>query len=179
MQRRTALRGLAMTLGGLVTLPTWASGWTPDSLGVVSTVSADDEVLLGEIVETFIPETNTPGAKSLKVHQFALRMIRDCYGEQAQTTLQQGLVLTETTAQQAYGNPFANCDATQRKAVLTNLTASTDPAGKAFVELIKRLTIQGYTNSEYYMVNVQRFNMAPGYYHGCVPVEKLTATGGR
>lgn len=184
MQRRTALRGLAITFGGLVALPAWASKWTPDSLGYVSTASLDDEALLGEIVETFIPETttpgvNAPGAKSLKVHQFAMRMIKDCYGESVQTTLQQGLVLTETTAQQAYSRPFADCDATQRKDVLTRLSASTDPAGKAFADLIKRLTIQGYTNSEYYLVNVQKFNMAPGYYHGCVPVEKLTINGGR
>jgi hypothetical protein len=179
MQRRSALKGLAMTLGGLVAIPAWATNWTPDSLGYVSTVSVDDETLLGEIVETFIPETTTPGAKSLKVHQFAMRMIKDCYGEVAQTTLQQGLALTETTAQQTYSKAFADCDATQRKDVLSKLTASTDPAGKPFVEMIKRLTVQGYTSSEYYMVNVQKFNMAPGYYHGCVPVEKLTAAGGR
>ncbi|WP_375445853.1 gluconate 2-dehydrogenase subunit 3 family protein [uncultured Fibrella sp.] len=192
MQRRTALRGLAATLGGLVALPAWASNWTPDSLGYVSTVSVDDEALLGDIVETIIPETttpgastpgastpgaSTPGAKSLKVHQFAMRMIRDCYGESAQSTLQQGLVLTESTAQQTFTKSFSACDANQRKEVLTKLAASTDPVGKAFVELMKRLTIQGYTNSEFYMVTVQKFNMAPGYYHGCVPIDKLTAGG--
>lgn len=199
MQRRTALRGLAATLGGLITVPAWASNWTPDSLGYIATLSVDDEALLGDIVETIIPETSTPetstpgastpgpstpgastpGAKSLKVHQFAMRMIRDCYGEPAQSALQQGLALTESTAQKTYGKSFSACDATQRKDVLTNLSASTDPIGKAFVNLIKRLTIQGYTSSEFYMVNVQKFNMAPGYYHGCVPIETLTAAGGR
>ncbi|ARK12463.1 gluconate 2-dehydrogenase subunit 3 family protein [Fibrella sp. ES10-3-2-2] len=179
MQRRTALRGLAATLGGFIALPTWATNWTPDSLGFISAVSVDEEALLGELVETLIPETTTPGAKSLKVHQFALRMINDCYGEQAQKTLQQGLALTETTAQQTYGKAFAEGDPTQRKDVLAKLTVSADPVGKSFVNLIKRLTIQGYTSSEYYLVNVQKFNMAPGYYHGCVPVEKLTAAGSR
>ena len=139
----------------------------------------DDETLLGEIVGTIIPETTTPGAKSLKVHQFAMRMIRDCYNPEAQTILKKGLALTETTAQQTFGKAFADGDAVQRKDVLLKLAASTDPAGKAFVDMIKRLTIQGYTNSEYYLVTVQKFNMAPGYYHGCVPIEKLTATGGR
>ncbi len=179
MQRRTALKGLAVTLGGLAGLPAWATNWTAQSLGPIATVSADDESLLGDIVETFIPETTTPGAKSLNVHRFALRMIKDCYPATAQATLQQGLTLTETTAQQTYSKPFTSCDATQRKDVLAKLSASTDPAGKAFVNLIKRLTIQGYTNSEYYMVNIQKFNMAPGYYHGCVPVAQLTANGNR
>ncbi|MCX6216325.1 gluconate 2-dehydrogenase subunit 3 family protein [Spirosoma sp.] len=177
MQRRYALKGLAMSLGGLVSLPAWASGWTGNSLGSVSLVSFDEQTLLGEIVETFIPETNTPGAKSLNVHQFALRMIKDCFGEAAQTTLKHGLDLTETTAQQTYTKAFADCDAPKRRDILLKLAASTDPAGKAFIDMIKRLTIQGYTNSEYYLVNVQKFNMAPGFYHGCVPVPKLAVSG--
>jgi len=179
MQRRTALKGLAITLGGLAGLPAWASNWTAKSLGPMAMVSVDDEALLGDIVETFIPETTTPGAKSLNVHRFALRMINDCYPETAKTTLQQGMALTETTAQQTYRKGFPSCDTTQRKDVLAKLSASTDPAGKAFVDMIKRLTIQGYTNSEYYIVNIQKFNMAPGYYHGCVPVTQLTANGNR
>ncbi|GAB3043953.1 hypothetical protein GCM10027185_54700 [Spirosoma pulveris] len=162
-----------MSLGGLVSLPTWASGWTVNSLGSVSLVSVDEQTLLGEIVETFIPQTNSPGAKSLNVHQFVLQMIKDCLGEPAQTTLQQGLALTETTAQKTYAKEFANCNAPQRRDILLKLAASTDPVGKAFVDMIKQLTIQGYTNSEYYLVNVQKFNMAPGFYHGCVPVPKL------
>ncbi|GAB4025295.1 gluconate 2-dehydrogenase subunit 3 family protein [Spirosoma gilvum] len=172
MQRRSVLKNLAVTVGGLVSLPAWASGWTPESLGSVAIVSVDEETLLGEIVETFIPQTTTPGAKTLKVHQFALRMIRDCYGLPAQTTLQQGLALVDTTAQQTYTRSFVDCDPTQRLAILTQLSTSTDPAGKLFVDMAKRLTIQGYMNSEYYLVNVEKFNMAPGFYHGCVPVQK-------
>ncbi|GAB3786056.1 hypothetical protein GCM10028818_48800 [Spirosoma horti] len=179
MQRRSVLKNLAMTIGGLVSLPAWAAGWTPDSLGNVSTLSVDNETLLADIVETFIPETTTPGAKSLNVHKFAMRMINDCYGEQAQTTLQQGLALTDSTAQQAYNKPFSAGDATQRMDVLTKVSASADPTGKAFVDMIKKLTIQGYMNSEYYLVNVEKFNMAPGFYHGCVPVSKLAVNGSK
>ncbi|AKD56303.1 gluconate 2-dehydrogenase subunit 3 family protein [Spirosoma radiotolerans] len=179
MQRRSVLKNLAMTIGGLVSLPAWASGWTPDSLGAISTLSVDNEALLADIVETFIPETATPGAKSLNVHKFAMRMINDCYGEAAQTTLQQGLALVDSTAQQTYNKPFSNGDAAQRMDVLTKVSASTDPTGKAFVDMVKKLTIQGYMNSEYYLVNVEKFNMAPGFYHGCVPVSKLAVNGSK
>ncbi|MVM34759.1 gluconate 2-dehydrogenase subunit 3 family protein [Spirosoma sp. HMF4905] len=179
MQRRSVLKNLAMTFGGLVSLPAWASGWTPETLGQISGLSVDNEALLGEIVGTIIPETTTPGAKSLKVHQFAMRMINDCYGEPAQTLLAQGLTLADSTAQQTYSKPFTDCDAPQRMDILAKMTASTDPNGKSFVDMMKRLTIQGYTNSEYYLVNVAKFNMAPGFYHGCVPVPKLAADGSR
>ena len=179
MQRRSVLKNLAVTVGGLVSLPAWASNWTPESIGQVSLVSFDEETLLGHVVDTFIPETKTPGAKSLKVHQFALRMIKDCYGAPAQATLQQGLSLAESTAQQTYSKPFADGNATQRMDVLNKLSASADPVGKSFVDLTKRLTIQGYTNSEFYRVNVEKYVMAPGFYHGCVPVSKLAVNEGK
>lgn len=179
MQRRSVLKNLAIGVGGLISLPAWASNWTPDSIGNVSIVSFNEEALLGELVETFIPQTDTPGAKSLGVHQFVLRIIRDCYDQSALTTLQQGLGLTETTAQQTYSKGFMECDAVQRRDVLTKLSASTDPVGKPFVDMVKGLTIRGYTNSEFYLVNVQKYVMAPGYYHGCVPVQKIAVNGTR
>nr|WP_290937677.1 hypothetical protein [Haliscomenobacter sp.] len=67
MKRRAAMKSLGVALGGLVALPAWANSWTPDSVGNSTLLALNDEILLAEIVETFIPETNTPGAKSLKV----------------------------------------------------------------------------------------------------------------
>ncbi|WP_064198134.1 MULTISPECIES: gluconate 2-dehydrogenase subunit 3 family protein [Emticicia] len=171
MQRRTALKSLSVALGGLVSMPAWATSWTPDSIGNDKSLSASDEAILAEIVETIIPETKTPGAKSLKVHQFALRMINDCYGEAAQKSLQQGLAKTDELAKQINSKSFVECDAQQRKDTILQLSKA-DEASKKFVEMIKNLTIRGYTNSEYYMVNVQKYVMAPGFYHGCVPVKK-------
>lgn len=171
MQRRTALKSLSVALGGLVSMPAWATSWTPDSIGNDKSLSASDEAILAEIVETIIPETKTPGAKSLKVHQFALRMINDCYGEAAQKNLQQGLAKTDELAKQINSKSFVECDAQQRKDTILQLSKA-DEASKKFVEMIKNLTIRGYTNSEYYMVNVQKYVMAPGFYHGCVPVKK-------
>jgi hypothetical protein len=171
MQRRTALKSLSVALGGLVSMPAWASCWTPDSIGNDKSLSASDEAILAEIVETIIPETKTPGAKSLKVHQFALRMINDCYGEAAQKSLKQGLAKTEELAKQAHNKSFIECDAQQRKDTVLQLSKA-DEASKKFAEMIKNLTIRGYTNSEYYMVNVQKYVMAPGFYHGCVPVKQ-------
>lgn len=169
MERRSALKNLTVTLGGLVSLPTWASSWTPESIGRMAYASADNEALLAEIVETIIPETTTPGAKSLKVHQFAMRMINDCYGETAQNSLKQGLVKIEEMAQQLYSKAFVACDTKQRTDVFLKL--SNDSTTKPFTSMIKNLTIRGYTNSEYYMTNVLHYEMAPGFYHGCVPVK--------
>jgi hypothetical protein len=170
MKRRAAVRNLGLTFAGLVSLPAWALGWSPASIGLPAVLPIADELLLAEIVETIIPETNTPGAKSLKVHQFVLRMINDCYGEPAQATLKQGIGQTNQVAEQVYAKPFIACDGPQRTEILVQMSNSADPAVKQFVALVKNLTIRGYMNSEYYLVNVLGYKMAPGFYKGCVPV---------
>lgn len=171
MKRRTALKSLSMAVAGMVALPAWASGWSSATLGQTMVASVPEATLLAEIVETIIPETTTPGAKSLQVHQFALRMIQDCYGEPARQLLQQGLESVNQVAQGAFNQPFINLDATRRTAVLTHLQKSQDPAASDFIRLIKNLTIQGYLNSAYVMQNILDYNMAPGFYHGCVPLK--------
>lgn len=170
MKRRTALKSLIAASGSLVTLPAWATGWTPETVAKTAFTSVTEEMMLAELVETFIPETTTPGAKTLKVHQFALRMINDCYDLSVQDLLKQGLAKTDELAQQAHSKPFTSCDTAQRTELLRQMGAATEPAVKQFADLIKGLTIRGYTNSEYYLTNVQKYVMAPGFYHGCVNV---------
>jgi hypothetical protein len=170
MKRRSALKNLSVAFGGLMSLPAWASGWSAEGIGKVSGLSASDEVLLAEIVETIIPETDTPGAKTLKVDQFAQRMIRDCYGDDVRTLLNTGLRLTDELSNQTYQKGFAALSTEQKKDILVKMSSSNDQTSARFASMIKQLTIQGYTNSEYFMVNKLQFNMAPGFYHGCVPV---------
>ncbi|MDQ4141988.1 MAG: gluconate 2-dehydrogenase subunit 3 family protein [Bacteroidota bacterium] len=171
MKRRSAIKNLSLAVAGMVSLPAWVSGWTPESIGHVNSLPVPDENLLAEITETIIPETETPGAKSLKVHQFVMRMIKDCFSEAAQVNLEQGLLKTGELANIAFNKPFVACDAAQRIEVLTHLQTSDDPVGKQFVDMVKNLTIWGYMNSEYVMVNFYNYNIAPGFYHGCVPIK--------
>lgn len=154
-----------------MTLPAWATGWSAESIGQIATLPVTDENLLAEIVETFIPETDTPGAKSLKVHQFIMRMVNDCYGEAAQDSLKQGLAATEQLTKQTFQKSFTECDARQRTEILLKMKDSSDPAAKKFAEMVKSLTIRGYMNSQYVMMNILKYNMAPGFYNGCVPVK--------
>ncbi|GAB3173660.1 gluconate 2-dehydrogenase subunit 3 family protein [Telluribacter humicola] len=176
MKRRSAIKSLGLALGGLVSLPAWASNWTPESVGPATALSTGEEALLAELVEAIIPRTTnaagvvSPGAKELGVHQFAARMIRDCLGEPAQASLKEGLVSTDKLSNQTYQKGFAALTPKEKVAVLTSMSNSADATTKGFVSMIKNLTIRGYTNSEYYMTQVLKYNMAPGYYHGCVPV---------
>lgn len=171
MERRSALITLAGAVGGLISLPAWASGWNPDTVRPASQfLSRDQNDLLADIAETIIPATDTPGAKALNVHQFIQKMVTDCYDKTAQETLQKGLDTAQELAQKTFSKPFGEGDTAQRMAVLTQLAQSAEPAPKRFYSLVKDLTIRGYMSSEYVMTNLTHYEMVPGRYHGCVPV---------
>ena len=172
MERRNALRTIAVSISGLVSLPTWASNWTVATVRIYPSVLTNFEAdILTEIVETIIPATDTLGAKDVKVQDFIQKMIADCYEATVQTNFKNGLNTLDTWAKESYEKPFVSCDKAQRENLLNKMANSMDANEKAFFTLVKNLTVQGYTTSEYVMTTFLNYDMAPGHYYGCVPVK--------
>jgi hypothetical protein len=65
---------------------------------------------------------------------------------------------------------FSNCTHDQRESLLIGFSEAIDDHKKWFYDTMRRETIRGYTTSEYVMVNHYKYEMAPGYYNGCVDV---------
>ena len=173
MLRRNALKTLATVVGGLTTLPAWATGWSSESLGQLpALLSVDQRDTLAALVDTIIPATDTPGARELQVPQFIQKVVADCYDKKTQDLLANGLSLTDDLARKAYGTAFAGGDTSQRIQLLKGMEQSPDAAQKDFYGLVKNLTIRGYLNSEYVMTNLTHYEMIPSRYHGCVPVKQ-------
>ncbi len=168
MQRRVALKNMAAAVG-LMSLPTWASGWNKTTVAASTALTPGQEALLAEIVETIIPATDTPGAKELGVHQFVQKMVADCFEKKVQEGFTTGLNQVEETAKKNGASSFAALDKAGRAELLKGFEAGGDP-GKEFYGLVKGLTIRGYMTSEYVMTNLTGYEMVPGRYHGCVPV---------
>jgi hypothetical protein len=173
MQRRSAIKNIALTIGGTIILPSWANAWNKQTFSKSSFyISVSQENFLAEIVETIIPKTDTPGAKELNIHQFTAKMIADCYDKKSQETFSKGFDLVDAVAKKDFSKPFIECDAKQKLAILNKMSNSENIDEKGFVKLVKNLTIQGYLNSEYVMTNLRIYEFAPARYHGCVPVKK-------
>ena len=172
MQRRVALKNMALTMGALASLPSWASGWSKSAIGSGGLLAEDQAQVLLAVVEAIIPKTDTPGAGELGVHKFVEKMVKDCYDKNAQDNLVSGINKINTASMTAYGKPFAGISQTQKLELLGNLQKSNDAEEKAFLGMVKNLTIQGYMNSEYVMTNITHYEMVPARYHGCVPVKK-------
>ena len=171
MQRRSAVKNIALSLGASIILPSWANAWNKDSFRNNQYTVSPNENLLAEMVETIIPKTNTPGAKELSVHQFVALMVKDCYDKNTQAVYEKGFDLVDKNAKNAFSKSFLECDTKQRLEVLDKMSKSENSDEKNFVQLVKRLTIQGYLSSEYVMTNLKVYEYAPARYHGCVPVK--------
>lgn len=183
MKRRGVIKHLAVATGAFLAAPAWANGWTNASLLPMSSSLSDEQAdLLAEVVETIIPagtmatDIKVPGARELGVHAFVQKMVTDCYEKKVQDNLKNGLDTVSAMSAESFGKPFSQGDATQRLAVLTRLSTSTDASQKEFIALVKSLTIQGYTTSEYVMTKFYNYQMAPGHYYGCVPVPAKAIT---
>jgi hypothetical protein len=162
MERRNVIKSLGIGLLGLGTLPSWANNWNSDSFENLT--FANSEVFI-KIVDCLIPETNTPGAKSVGAHLYIEKVIEDCYSEEIQNEVKQTLEILNKEAVAKHQKSFEKLDNLQAVDILKNSNSN-----KKTVEFLKNLTIRSYTSSEYYLTNHKNYQMAPAYFHGCVEI---------
>jgi hypothetical protein len=171
MERRTAIRNLLIIAGGTILLPSCLHQDKKASIPLNHLkISGDQENLLSEIGETLIPQTNTPGAKQLGVHQFVLVMVDDCMTEEDQEKFMKGLGEINDRARKQFNQSFIACTAAQRESLLKSLeNKGPEDNASFFYTAAKRLTIEGYLKSKYVMTNLLKYELVPGRFHGSVP----------
>jgi hypothetical protein len=175
MIRRSAIKSLAILAGGVFILPACSGDKNKASIQLNHlNIDADQEKLLAEITETLIPETDSPGAKSLKLHLFVMKMVDDCYSLEDQQKFVTGLTHFEKLAKEQSGNSFINCPQLQREVILDKLETGKSYSEEVnhFYKIIKSRTIQGYLNSKYVMTEKLVYELVPGRYNGYFPVKK-------
>jgi hypothetical protein len=172
MERRKAIHHIATSAVALLALPAWARSWNPATLGYSPAfLTEGQQEVLHALADTLIPATDTPGALQLKVPDFVRKMLADCYEAEVQQQVAAGLDRLNNLARQTHNKDFVALEPAPRRELLLAVQGLEDPKQREYYGLLKQLTIQGYTSSEYVMVNHYGYTMAPGYYHGCVPVQ--------
>lgn len=175
MRRRSAIKQIMIIAGGLALMPSCMRDKGKASIVLSKLdISADEEDLLAEVGETIIPESETPGAKSLNLHLFVLKMVDACHNKQDQEFFIKGLHELDHLAERTHNNIFLNCSTEQRLSLLEDVEAHFEKNEDVhqFYGIMKRRTIQGYLNSKYVMTNLQKYELVPGRYNGYFPVEK-------
>lgn len=156
MNRRTAIKQLFIVAGGLMIASSCNGGGDSASIELRHIkLSADDEALIGDLVEAIIPKTDSPGAKDLNLHLFVMKMLDDCHSPEDQEAFINGL-------EQARKADLKT--EVEREAYLQTLKED------VFFSILKKRTLQGYLNSEYVMKNKLVYELVPVRYDGAVKV---------
>ncbi|MEO8860807.1 MAG: gluconate 2-dehydrogenase subunit 3 family protein [Ginsengibacter sp.] len=177
MDRRSTLKALFIISAGAALIPSCFQQDKKSSLSLKNIkIDNGDENLLSELSETIIPKTNTPGAKDVKASAFALMMLDDCYAPADQDKFVKGMKEFDEFSKKKLNKSFVDCSATERLSVLKLIDDKKDVPENVsyFFNSMKRLTLQAYTSSEYYLTKVHVYQLVPGKFYGCVPVKKAS-----
>ncbi|WP_028298361.1 gluconate 2-dehydrogenase subunit 3 family protein [Olivibacter sitiensis] len=182
MNRREALNRVAWLMGGAVIgANLFLEGCTKKASKEVESLFEPDRIdFLGDIAETILPQTKTPGAKEAGVGEFIPIMVRDCYTEADQKVFMEGLIDVDERAKKDFDAPFQELTAEQRTALLNTLDKESkeynankkEEEPKHYFSMIKELTLLGFFTSEQGATIAMRYVLIPGKYDGNVPYKK-------
>ncbi len=172
INRRSAIRYFIIVGAGAVLLPTCKP--SPKKISAYNNISIDEDqqAMLAAIAETIIPDTNTPGAKGISAHLFALQMLNDCYEQKDRNRFLTGMQQFNKDVKDKYKKSFVECSPDEQKIIVAAMNSQKDAKDDAayFYNILKGLTVQAYTSSKYYLTNVQEYKLVPGRFKSSVPV---------
>jgi hypothetical protein len=183
MNRRVAIRNMALILGSAAVLPSCLNDKGKPVVQLKHLkIDADQETLVNNLTETILPKTDTPGAGELGINLFVFKMIDDCYDKEHQQDFITGLDDFAAEAKKQLGKPFNECTAKERTAFVSAIDKnSKDEKYKdntkliAFYRMVKDQTVFGYTTSKYFMTKQIVYELVPGRYNAYFPVKKHAA----
>ena len=177
MDRRSSIKTLLLLSAGSALLPSCLQEEKKASVALKNfKINGNDEEIISAVSDTIIPQGKTPGAKDVGAYQFALMMMDDCYSPEDQQQFLKGLKEFDAFSKKTINKSFAKAIPVEREKVLQNIEDKKEiPENVAFFyNNMKRLTIEGFTQSKYYLTQVHVYELVPGKFYGCVPVKKVS-----
>ena len=172
MDRRSALKNIAIATGSVITLPTWmVSCGVSDTDTHTSSFKPKHQEVLAAIADTIIPAGNAIGALSVGADKFIQKIIDDCHEPVVGDNARAQLSALDKFAEKQHDKPFADCTQQQRVDMLMKLDKSTNKDEKDFYHLMKTETIRAFNTSQQVLEGFHGYKVAPGFYNGCVPVQ--------
>lgn len=151
MERRDALKRLAMASVAAASTPAWGSAQTDDAWAPRVLTPHQNESVVA-LTELIIPQTDTAGAKAARVNVFIDTVLADA-DEGARDAFVTGLEWTDARSRELFGASFIDAGENEQTALLTIVSSedndtSSDRVGVDFFQTLKQLTVTGYYSSE-------------------------------
>lgn len=177
MNRRIALKHLALVTGGMALIP--SCDFSSDDIIAAYEklqIKASEKDLLGSISNTIIPAGEIKGALDIEVPDFILVMVNDCMSTEQQQKFLAGLRAFPDYVKNQTGSTFAKLSDNGREELIKEglkAQGEENQATSFFLNTAKRLTIQGYMASEYIQTEVIPYSLIPGTYDGAVLISDV------
>lgn len=176
MNRRIVLKQLALATAGAAMLPMCVSD--PKKVTIALTklqINGDEEELLALLADALIPTTDTPGARAVGAHHFALVMVDDCLEPAEQESYLKGMRAFNAACKEIGGKSFSKATEEERLLLLSEFEKKKEELNEdvqAFYRTSKRFIIDGYRTSEHFLTNVKPYKLVPGpVFLGCVSID--------
>ncbi len=177
MNRRIALKHLALVTGGLALIPScdFSANDIIAAYEKLQITNAEKE-LLGIISNTIIPAGEIKGALDIEVPDFILVMVNDCMKPDQQAKFMSGLRAFPDFVKNQAGSKFSNLSDNGREEIIKEgLIVEDEELAPIsfFLNTAKRFTIQGYMASEYIQTEIIPHSLLPGEYNGSVLISDI------
>lgn len=177
MDRRSSIKTLLILSAGAAILPSCLQEEKKPSVAVKNfKINANEEDMVASVCDTMIPSGKTPGAKDVGAYQFALMMMDECYSPEQQEKFMEGLKDFDNFSKKITNKSFTKATPAEREEVLKSVESKKEvPENVAFFyNSTKKLTLEAFTQSKYYLTKVHLYELVPGKFYGCVPVKKAS-----
>ncbi|MGC6466075.1 MAG: gluconate 2-dehydrogenase subunit 3 family protein [Akkermansiaceae bacterium] len=181
MERRELMKMMAASVGGTMAFPesAFAKMGEPFDPQELTFFRPSQREQVAMIAEAIIPETDTPGAIEAGVPGWIEVIVKDCYTEEDQQIIIDGLADTMRRCQKEHGKDISQLTGEEQVAFLNKMNRETmeearkakGPKKKTFLQLFKDLTKYCYGNSEVGATQAFEFVFVPGKWVPSMPLE--------
>jgi hypothetical protein len=155
----------------------------------LKTLNPHQDATVTTIADLIIPQTDTPGAKAVRVNEFIDLILTEWYDAADRDKFLAGLANVDTQAHDLFGKNFVDSSPAQQKQLLIALDeeltefrqAETLAArrrrmhfegGKSFFYAMKQLTLVGYFTSEEGAKQALHYEVIPSQHVQCAPLQE-------
>lgn len=171
MDRRLAIKQLAILTGGVIMMP--SCDFSDESILQAYEnlkITEPQKQLLTKINQTIFPGIQLKSAEEIQLEDFVLVMANDCLDENQQSDYVKGLKQFDSFSKKHFGKSFSDMDQNEatdafRKTMEMN-SGSNLKEVQHFLATTKRFALQGYLNSEYFMTEIQPYELVPARFIG-------------
>lgn len=170
MNRRKAIRNIAIVSAGVVLLPACETGSVPVYENLALEPQQRD--LINWLTNAILPKEGVEISTPESTADFVLTMLNDCYAPEEIREYLVGSKIFIQYVRDEYGGTYKNLNPEQSMLLFSEIMQSDllPESLQYFLATTKQLTVRHFTTSEYFLKNHLDFEFVPGRYLGCIPV---------